>query len=217
MPIINMVYKKKKGWQPWANTIAYYPLSSNLIDASWNSSDIIPSDSSSVIGNYQGIDCFNLNWYYCTVSNIDTLATSNEYTFNFWLYRTARFDIMYAENGSRWAWWLMMYSGESQARWGNKTNQSTAFFEPPYNTWLNIVFTVLNWEWSIYVNNNKTVLKSSWVLAPNHNGTPLIIGGDYAYNNQGNWYLSKLIIEDRWWTAQEVADYYNQTKATYWL
>ena len=77
------------------------------------------------------------------------------------------------------------------------------------------MLTVLNGEWSIYINNTKTVLKSSWVIAPNHNTTPFIVGWDYAYNNQGNGCISRLIIENKWRTAQEVADYYNQTKSDY--
>jgi hypothetical protein len=29
--------------------------------------------------------------------------------------------------------------------------------------------------------------------------------------------LRELIWEDRVWTAQEISDYFNQTKANYWL
>ena len=36
MPIINMVYKKKKWWEPWTNTIWYWKLNWNLNDEMWN-------------------------------------------------------------------------------------------------------------------------------------------------------------------------------------
>ena len=39
MPIINLVYEAPSGWwgwQPWANTLFYLPLTSNANDTSWN-------------------------------------------------------------------------------------------------------------------------------------------------------------------------------------
>ncbi len=36
MPIINMVYKKKKGWKPWTNTLAYWELNWNADDTKNN-------------------------------------------------------------------------------------------------------------------------------------------------------------------------------------
>ena len=45
------------------------------------------------------------------------------------------------------------------------------------------------------------------------------IGRTYSSSETTNlWYwISKVIIEDRVWTAQEIADYFDQTKWDYWI
>jgi hypothetical protein len=70
-------------------------------------------------------------------------------------------------------------------------------------------------SWKIYLNwTDITTSTGSWTMAV-----------WYAYTiwqqNNGStsylWYMSELIVETKWWTPQEVSDYYNSTKSNYGL
>ena len=91
MPIINMVYKKKKWWKPWANTLAYFPLTDNENDVlgnytlpiSWTKQDIgyryISNNYNTriTVSNTQRFVSFwtKINWY--TSNWAQTLYATN--------------------------------------------------------------------------------------------------------------------------------------------
>jgi len=72
MPIINMVYKKKKGWKPWANTIAYYPLKENSNDLSWNWNN--GTDTNITYSDWKAV--FNSSGTSCILIDKTTLPTT---------------------------------------------------------------------------------------------------------------------------------------------
>lgn len=215
---IRPVYKR----EPWANTIAYRPLTDNYNDYSWNGYNITSPWSTTLI-TLNWVKCLSLSGWICQVSNIDTLTNYSNYTMSVWARLTTndmkQIGWNFSENWS-WGWgWITLATTDSyaQIRWGNTTNRYSAYTWTSPDIWFHFVLTVLNGEWSIYVNWNKTVLIGSWVGAPNHNGTPMYIGANESWWAQNDGYVSQMIIEKQGWTQQEVLDYYNWTKWNYWL
>ena len=56
-----------------------------------------------------------------------------------------------------------------------------------------------------------------WTYWPQNNGSPLKIWQRQDSTVCGNWYISSVIIEDKEWTAQDAADFYDTTKSYYWI
>jgi hypothetical protein len=78
----------------------------------------------------------------------------------------------------------------------------------------NAVFTYSNWSWIVYVD---------WTAVYNWTWSPNILNDHTSIWSNGNisdfWkgYLSEAIFENVVRTAQEVSDYFNQTKSLYWI
>jgi len=86
MPIINMVYKKKKGWKPWANTIAYYKFDWNLNDSSGNNHNF---SGTNMTVTYWTLSWWAKyihfpNWAWANTQSWMPYSTSS-YTINFWV------------------------------------------------------------------------------------------------------------------------------------
>ena len=217
MPIINLVYEAPREWKPWANTIAYYPLTADYNDHSWNGYNITTVWASQ-IWTYQWVKCLDINNSKLIVSSIDAMTTYSEYTWLFYAYWTSNwYEIQFSAAGS-WGWnWPSFRSWNSnEIRWWNPSNTYTTFSSTycPHNTWFLFALVVRSGSWIIYCNNNSSTIKT-WVSSPSNNAGTLNI---WAVNNQGCYgYLSNLIIEKKARTAQEISDYYNNTKSNYWL
>lgn len=205
--------------QPWANTIAYWKFEDDIKDYSWNWYDITSANNTQLtILNW--VKCLNLNNSYCAAATIDTLSTYNNYTIIWWYYLNWTVDIKYTWGGA-WGWsGIRFRSGgwdDSQIRWGNPTNTYSQWnYNTPTWQWFMFAIVVNSGYGIVYKNTTETVLKSQ-VVAPINNTTPFRIGADEEWTIRWNWYISRLIIEKQWWTAQEVSDYYNQTKWGYWI
>lgn len=219
MPILNMIYWATAWggwWQPWANTIAYYPLDADYSDYSWNGYNITTIGASSIWTN-QWVNCLDINNSKLEVSTIDNMSSYSEYTWLFYAYRVSDwYEVQFSDWGAWWGNWPSFRSSSNEIRWGNPTNEYSSFSNSysPMNTWFLFALVVRNWNWIIYCNNNSTIIQT-WVLAPSNNTTPLRIG---AVNGRGCYgYLSKLILEKRAWTDQEIQDYFDQTKWDYWI
>lgn len=65
--LFNSVYWKGSGggwgwWQPWAKTIAYYPLTTNANDTSWNNNDLTADSSITYSSNWAYMPNSNYTW-----------------------------------------------------------------------------------------------------------------------------------------------------------
>ena len=202
MPIINMVYKKKK-WkrEPWANTLAYFPLTDNENDVlgnytlpiSWTKQDIgyryISNGYNTriTVSNTQRFVSFwtKINWY--TANWAQTL-----YATNWWPY------YIYYDNYS----WNKNFKISANNRWYTIANASTEQW-----IWYHFAYW---WNWTTafcYLNGelvwSKDVSCDIWT-------NPLfLVRIDLVY--------SDLIFESAVRTAEQVAEYYNGTKWKYWL
>jgi len=202
-------------WQPWADTIVYYPFDTDWNDYSWNGYNFTTTNSTQIT-TVGWVTCLDMNGSTCSVSSIDVLTTYTDYTWLTWIYvSSGSIDWAFGDNGQGWWWsWFRVWQFK-QVRWGNPVNTYSTFSSFSSNQWVLFWIVMDNWEWSIYQNWVKTVLLWSGWLAPYNNITPFSFSGKdgvWAYG-----YISNFIIEKRAWTYQEIQDYFDQTKSTYWI
>lgn len=217
MPIINMVYKKKKWWKPWANTIAYYPLTSTstVNDMSGNNYNL--TNTNVTFWTYGWVDCAYFNG---SGSRLENSSPS------LWLNRTlVAWVYVISNSGNKWV--ICTGNDYSSNIFGCSVWSSWVANMSDWNTENILGNTVITWWWHLITatldNGWASVLYVDWVQENTHtfsisSGTWICI---WAKTNQHSekyyGYISNAIIEDKARTAQETSDYYNQTKANYWL
>jgi len=207
-------------WQPWANTIAYYPLTSTdtVNDLSWNGYNL--TNSNVTFWTYAWVSCASFNWsnWKLTASITTIPQWSNPRTTSVWIYYSgaAGKSIMwYWANRTRYGCWEMRRwssSGDWYMFSAYYIDENTAV--QTMNTWL--LFTV-TYDGSIikqYINWELKKTSTAYTLATS--GTNFEIWNPYN-TSYFQWYASNAIIENKARTAQEVADYYNSTKWNYLL
>lgn len=202
-------------WRPWENTIAYIPMRDDIIEKSGNSSFTNYSVTNTTIN---GIKCWYFNGSARLETNIPSFSNVN-HTFNLW----------YKRNWWSFAWFLSsnpcgVYAWE--VFWYNNNNQ-LVYENYPSSSWFrSIVWTVStqsDWHNLCFSWGN---IYCDWVLLASNSGS---FGGNYNFTIWWHttwssctrqfitWYMSELIIESVVRTAQEIANYYNQTKSNYGL
>ena len=205
-------------WQPWANTLAYYPLTSTttVSDESWNSRDL--TNNWILFWTYQGVDCaYNSTAHKYLVS--PTLTGTDLKTISLWTYRewTREVNSGYAAG---FTYWAGSSSGSLYIR-----KESSSSFKEYYNgvsfgaaltsQWCNIVIVL--WD-DVKCYRNWTLIWTG--AAETHNNGQFCI---FAFINNLSWFdvyygwISNFIVENKTRTAQEVANYFNQTKSNYWI
>ena len=202
-------------WQPWANTVCYFPLESDFVDVTSNQYTLTWYNWA-VIWNLNGVNCLDLtssgSYLEGTVSwlpqwaNVRTnmfrvywTSTWSKPPYQYWQSWLYKWDVIYTNNPISWSnyWWTI---------W---TVSATTW------TWYHVAVTIDgSTSQSVYIN---------WQLA--NSGTEIVnTTWDTLYLWRCIWdytylwgYLGDFIVEDRVWTAQEVEDYYNLTKWKYWI
>ena len=203
-------YIGKYGWQPWANTIAYYPLKSDILDHSGNNNNF-------TWGTYTFSDNFidvtvKLTWP-VTLPNGGTWPR----TISMWTYvpswDTRAFSYLPAtsdgwpncyvswrdtENGNRpWAWFYYYW-------WKRNRPASVSVWEKFLMTWVK--------EWAVmrlYLNAelvSTTNLNSSGTWNPPWPRAELL-----------PWKYSEIIVEGQARDLTMISEYYNLTKSNCWL
>ena len=212
----------KQWWQPWANTIAYYPLdSTNTVnDLSWNWYNLTNSWAT-FWTNYCEVN--DTKYLYRDTSSDSRFVTwNNSITYSIWI-KISSFNWNYN--------WYPYWQGENSTNrvWG-LTMQSTSYWidnwwyqqwvqTSMYNNYTNwhLITTVydssittkyLYLDWQLQVSKNQSInLSKNW----------LYVWQDPIYSAWLDAQISNLIVEDKERTAQEIQDYYNQTKSLYWI
>ena len=213
--------------EPWANTTLYLPLENDAVDYSWKwyaTSWGSPSYTTS----WTTINVAYFNGSYIDLS--DFRITEDNTTINVWAKSTSTqtwqeiFDA--TDNGvytsSTYFWYNWPWAVYNQ--YGMQHSQPSASYGMAYtswwpfqNEWKNIC-VVMNTSWiKIYMNwvLQSTSSNLSWRMVWTPNAS--IWWRKYWNQNFFRGYLSKFIWENKVWTDQEISDYYNQTKANYWL
>ena len=208
---------------PWANTVAYYPLTANANDYSWNGYNAT---------NYYATFSETNGGYFWTVESrlqLPSMTIWQTFTISCWVklpnwqpqwYK--ELDIYFDRSGSYRNLlfscvenWFYCYN------WNNATSHSAKTVSATFWTWWNnIILSKNGTSYSIYKNwvLLETFTSSYNISIPWWNNTVYIwhSSNDTAeYSEQ--WYIKDYIIENKARTADEISDYYNQTKWDYWI
>lgn len=216
------------GWrQPWANTLLYLPLQTDAIDQSGNNRWTY--DTWVTYTTVWWVASANFSWWKVTITN-DFINTSlSEKTISAWVYTNFA-----AANNDMYIFYCCEYSNGFTAFtflswttyidswiWWPNLSLDTPNSSYTQNQWFHIVTTCKDWT-----NNNKIYI--NWQQVAQWNGTSNPRWNTSATFNQWvyiwwssnnsellNGNISEFILEDKARTAQEVSDYYNQTKSLY--
>ena len=206
-------------WQPWVNTIAYYPLTSTTTTSDESGNWHTLYNNSVQFGTYNWVDCANCNWSAYLYRSESLFTWNQDFTVNFWFRRTGSYssnwNIMTVgkrNNPNCWISWIKPQTWTLYNGWWS--NDRDTWYLVPQDARLNIVYSYSNNNISIYV--NWVSYYNGWVSYGIKTGYTAIWCW-VNYENPVIWNFSNVIFENVWWIAQEVADYYNQTKANYGL
>ena len=204
------------GWrQPWANTIAYYPLTNDFNDYSWNGNNLTGYNSAT-IWTLSGMTCLDLtansSYISWTVSNI---PQGNQ----------ARTNMFWVKWNNIWNYPVYWYGSSGSGRWDTVYSNSNitwsqyggAVYSDVYEDISNRIHVAITTSGNSIVLYVNWAIQKSGSLTVNTNGTTLYLGKNPWDNAYLNWYISQFIIEDKVRTAQEISDYYDQTKSLYWI
>jgi len=231
MPIINMVYKKKWRWKPWANTIAWYKFEWDAKDYSWNWYDLTAN---------WNVSYTTLNWrqvVYMQGSsswNSTKLQSANfarsatiPSTYSIWCrtnttsgsYPNQYILFQSVQNASpRNRQWIMTARWNGDYRIWLTSNSWLDTWIYPYkwdNTFHHIVATIDTSTSKLYV-DGVNVYTWSWTSSISYTNWINVWSNDNTYY-WFNGYIWDAILESKIWSAEDVSNYYNSTKSNYGL
>lgn len=203
-------------WQPWVNTVVYFPFDTDFNDYSWNWYNLT---------NNWWVAIESVNWVTCAnfkdqppywLSRATwSIITSWTYTFlawmnmdtNSWTYNPRIF-------GGKSDWFILW--NRQNSGWVYPWYWSNTWV--PYTAWWHLVCFVWNTSSGSYDSYKDWVYLNSWTWAT-WGRTWLLLWAN-ENNSSSNLdrfigQMSKVIFENRNWTAQEISDYYDQTKSLY--
>lgn len=249
MAIFNSVYKSfKQWWQPWVNTLGYWPLTSTTTTSDESGNNLNLTNAGEAIWEtVDWISCMYCNGNVSGTGYVYTTAlttpptditinirakASNDWTWEYarWLFDT---NFGYLPEWNNWIRWEF-YSGNGYpyvlvGNWWDWCPWSFNEFDYTgviYSAIQSRTLWTVTYDWSthdvaIYRN---WVLATSWTISAHipttwwtDNFTLWIGWRDHAVNRRWKWWISKTILESKARTAQEIADYYDQTKWDYWI
>ena len=210
-------------WKPDSSrTLIYYPLTSNLVDQMWNWNT----------GTMHWTCTYNSStWIYVTgrSSNYVTwlsngIANRNVFTLCVWFRYSS---LSWSSNIDN----IMWYANNSQTNqafdvrtYPNNTitavvvGRINATISNPRNSdWHNLVITA---DWTTYKVYDKWVLiksESNSNAVQNYSELQLWWWWNYTSWRSANGYIKDYIVENYAWSEEEITNYYNSTKSTYWL
>lgn len=219
------VYIRTDEWLPWKNTLWYYTFddqnSSQITDFSWNN---------------RNLTWWSMPWY--------TLVSGTNYAGNFttgsWVAptNTSYWPMNWTSTVLAWvkptansASYITMFDERSQynqfslIRWYN--SWTFEYFNQLTGT--NLRTTIKSWAsintwYLVWYTKNGTSVKTYcnwvawWTLTDNTNSNnkTFYIWSSNAWD-RFQWQVWVCIVEDKVWTADEILNYYNSTKANYWI
>ena len=222
-------------WSPWADTIAYYPLTSTTTvnDQSWSGLNLTWSGTYS-FGTYWGVDCCYINTW--MLQTAYSWSSSNPLTLSIWYNRQATptndTGVTIATWQTSWVytplsigdnkpssrpntwdsqWGIYLFA--QSASWSNRTASTDTHITA--STWHYLCATSYNWTSKLYVDGVLVNTLSRWISNFNY----LLISRWKAPSDSNDrsmkGYVSEAIFEKKERTAEEIKDYYNGTKSIY--
>jgi len=197
-------------WHPWANTLAYFPLETDQLDTTGNYT-LSLTGTQQTVGYQFSWSELALNWTYTRVQFLNVRVKID--SVGSWITNLAT---MIDSWGMRYNWEHIRTPANAK-KFQIENGSNVASFSSAQNTttwtWYNIAFGVnSNYNYNAYINGS---LVWSWTLSSIRQ--PSWSNIVFLFNQTATATFSKVIVEDVVWTDQEVLDYYNKTKADYWL
>ena len=209
-------------WQPWVNTLLYCPLNSTDTYTDQSGNNVQTTSSWVSFWMYQWVDCayFDFKWSHKIL--IPAIAwTFPNMTMSVWSYMTNN-DAVTQIFMTEWNNTNLSLQPSSSWQLQSQTYDGTDHYITDgngLNAWHHNLIVWDYWTSYFYVD---------WQLIWGNSGSSItnmyISDGALWWHSQNNssifaywWYLSKAILEDKTRTAQEISDYYDQTKADYWI
>jgi hypothetical protein len=198
--------------QPWANTIAYYELNWDATDATGNYDGTASNVTYTTLASWIQVATFNGSDSKISIADplVNNLST---FTVNVWFNDIANNFGNVLDNQSSVNDWMLMDSIDgTQFRvwlgWWSASDSSLTL-----NTWHNVVLAYNNGTYIVYFDNQLDYTENFTY----RNWINMTIWAWVAQNRYWTWYISKVIFENKTRTAQEISNYYNQTKWDYWI
>lgn len=210
---VSIVYKDSWGWgwQPWANTIWYRPLETDLKDYSWNNYDFTTYSWTTTFVNWM----VQTNW---KISRNNVLDVSNNFTLLMYIVpnsdNNAESYLFFSDNNNlanaNFGYWFWSYRLGWVVNWTREWNYYSASLD--WNP--HLLCVTKNWNsYDLYLDGVFAKNETTSVAIPS--STYMVLWN--VTSNTKTMKFWKLIIEDRIRTDIEISNYYDQTKSTYWI
>lgn len=207
---------------PWANTLAYYEFNWNLNDSSGNNRNLSLASGSVTYWTeswWAKYGYFNTSTY---TNNYTSMPyNSSAYTINIWYKRVGGNSGEQCTVADFHTWWNYF------PRLNIRSSDVLYIVSRNYvstsntNTWSNYCISISSWIATCYRNWTQvasySVYSFSWNLTYFRLNTVWYAGSYSLSHYAADGRMSALIIENKTRTAQEISDYYNQTKSLYWI
>ena len=206
---------------PWANTLAYYPLdSTNTVNDMKGSGTAfnLTNNWSVTFWTTAWVDCATFSWSNYLEYSSYSPSWMSEFTISCWTRVT--------NASSRWVFFIwksntslecmaIIYNNEWSPNWLCAPYNIWAWWQSASrDVWTHLVCVYSSGTYNLYVNGvawnsySWTVELDSWVIRVWYGATN---------ENKHYWQISEVIIENKAWTGQEISDYFDLTKADYWI
>ena len=216
MAIFNTVYGGEWKWKPNDNTIAYYPLTSDTTvnDMKGIGTAYNLTNTNVTFWTNQWVSCANFNSN-SRLENTSAPVWTNR-TLCAWVYALSnsnnKWVICTWNNSNTNILWCSVWSTwvANMSDWQNYNIKWTTTITW---WWHLITVTLSNWWASIlYVD---WVQENSYTFNIGSGNYICVWAKSIQHSEKYYWYISAVIVESVAWSANEVAKYYNSTKANY--
>lgn len=215
-------------WQPWVNTVLYVPMKTDLLDH-WPN-NISLTNTNVTIGTVGWVDA----WVFPQTDTQNTLNADlsayiswQTFTLSAWVYIT---EIPSTDPYPRWViasslvnnkWWCFNITSSQKVLVQSMGPFTEVGSTTSYSLWTryNVVWVRTSSGKSVYINwNLENSDSNSWTSDYEH----FYIWADRpsesaALKRHLRGYMADVILEDKARAAQEISDYFDATKATYWI
>lgn len=218
-------------WVPWANTLLYLPLESDVVDKSGKTWRTFTTSwlSYTTVGGVSSAHTGTTWWAYLTAPSplVDSSIDKTKQTISIWFYVTTQQSssrrILY-EFAKNWAEYfaLVLKENSTNIQYSDSYAWYWSWTTIVANKWNNVIVTADTTERNIYVNWALAWTWSAWNTPPrwswtsaSENAQWILCSRNWNYDQALNWNARELIIEDKKWTAEQVTKYYNRSKSNY--
>lgn len=228
-------YIGEYGWQPWANTLLYLPLESDVADQSWKSWRTFTTYwlSYTTVGGVPSVHIGTTWWFKITQPYPFQPDNTKPLTFSFLFYVTTVQSSSRRLIADRWTTdynriWFAFRENTSNIEFALDYNDTNTIDlkspVPSANAWHHAVFTCSTTAAKMYIDwvltdSSSGVANPRWRWSHSYDNTQwMFCSRDVgSYAQALNWNAREVIFEEAEWTAQEVANYYTRIKSKLWL